>query len=94
MLKMKNPLLELQLKNEKLNSEESKNKIFENLYSLFDLILEDPVENIIFESISIIIGYLQLIIFIFDKSVSKDKIKNSILYNLVFDSVEKRNVNK
>lgn len=91
---MKNPLLELQLKNEKLNLEESKNKIFENLYSLFNLILEDPVENIIFESISIIIGYLQLIIFIFDKSVSKDIIKNSILYNLVFDSVEKRNVNK
>ena len=70
MLKEKNPLLKLELK-------EEKNKItkilsfFEILYGIFDLILEKPINNFWFECIGISIGYFQIIMYLFDKTVSK-----------------------
>ncbi len=70
MLKEKNPLLRLKLKEEKSFFYILIKAINESLYSLFDLILEEPYENIWYECISIIFQYLQLIIYIFDKTVS------------------------
>lgn len=73
MLKRNHPLLKLKLKNEKLFFTKIKDNFYEPLYSLFILILEDPFENIWFESFSIIIGYLQLLFYIFDETVRKNK---------------------
>ena len=70
MLKEKNPLLRLKLKEEKSFFYILIKAINESLYSLFDLILEELYENIWYEYISIIFQYLQLIIYIFDKTVS------------------------
>jgi hypothetical protein len=70
MLKENNPLLKLELK-------EEKNKIikilsfFEILYGIFDLILENPINNFWYEFIGITIGYFQIIMYLFDKTVSK-----------------------
>jgi hypothetical protein len=70
MLKDKNPLLTIKLK--KLNPKLSNifNSIFESLYALYDVILDDPIENFWYECFNIIISYSQLIAFIFDKTVS------------------------
>jgi hypothetical protein len=70
MLKDKNPLLTIKLK--KLNPKLSNifNSIFESLYALYDVILDDPIENFWYECFNIIISYFQLIAFIFDKTVS------------------------
>jgi hypothetical protein len=69
MLKEKHPLIKLELKSKK----ETLNKIIKEsynaLFTLYYLILEDTIENIIYEWINIILGYLQLIIFIFDHTV-------------------------
>ena len=69
MLKEKHPLIKLELKSKK----ETLNKIIKESYNalfiLYYLILEDTIENIIYEWINIILGYLQLIIFIFDHTV-------------------------
>lgn len=70
MLKEKNPLLYMKLKKEKSFFFKLNKNITESLYSLFDLILEDLFENIWYEYINIILGYLQLIMFIFDQTVS------------------------
>ena len=70
MLKEKNPLLRLKLKEEKSFFYILIKAINESLYSLFDLILEEPYENIWYECISIIFQYLQLITYIFDETVS------------------------
>ena len=40
------------------------------IFELFDKILEDPVENLLYECISITFGYFQLIIYIIDETVS------------------------
>ena len=74
MLKERNPLLQIQLKYKKSFSIEFIENFFESIYSLFDLILENPIENIWFEGFSIINGYFQLIIYITDKTVSNNYI--------------------
>ena len=71
MLKEKNSLLIFEIKERKSVMRQFLRNIFESLYSLFDSILEQPIENMWYESIIIILGYLQLIIYIFDKTVSK-----------------------
>ena len=74
MLIDKNPLLTINLKKEKPKLSNALSNIFECLYALYDYLLDDPIENFWFECFNIIISYLQLITFIFDKTVSKIKI--------------------
>ena len=71
MLKEKNPVLKLQIKQEKSIITRALKNIFESLFGLFELILDDPIENIYFEIISLFICYIQIIMFIFNESVSK-----------------------
>jgi len=75
MLSEKNPLLKLKIKQQKMHIVEIYKKIVESFYILYDLMLENSSENILFEIFSIIIGYLQLIIHSFDPIVS-NKINN------------------
>ena len=70
MLKEKNPLLK-DIKEEKIEIFQFFNNIFEAFYSLFDLILENPIENFWYECIGIIISYTQILLYLFDKTVSK-----------------------
>ena len=74
MLKDKNPLLTINLKKEKPKLSNALSNIFEYRDALYDYLLDDPIENFWFECFNIIISYLQLITFIFDKTVSKIKI--------------------
>ncbi len=84
MLKDKNPLLKIKFKKEKQRLSSIFNYIYESLYALYDLILDDPIENFWYECLNIIISYLQLIAFIFDKTVSIiKKIKVFNLYNKI-----------
>ena len=70
MLKEKNPLHKIKLKDEKRKIEEIYINIIEYLFDLFDLILENPIDNFWYEFIGIIIGYSQILLYIFDKTVS------------------------
>jgi hypothetical protein len=70
MLKEKSPLLNIEIKNEKSLKFNNINDIFECLYELYDLMLDNPIENIWYECLSIVISYLQLIALMFDKIVS------------------------
>ena len=69
MLKEKHPLIKLELKSKKGALNIIIQESYNALFTLYYLILEDTIENIIYEMINIIIGYLQLIIFIFDYTV-------------------------
>ena len=71
MLKEKNSLLTLKIKNKKTAIYKIIRNVYESLYSLYYSILEHPFENIWYECIIITLGYLQLIIYVFDKTVSK-----------------------
>ena len=71
MLKDSNSLLKLQLETKKSILIKVYQNIFESLYQLFEIILDDPIENFTFEVINIFIGYLQIIIFIFNETVSR-----------------------
>ena len=62
MLKGNENLLKINFKNEKI--------IYEALYELYFLILQSPMENILFEIISFLLSYLQIIMFIFNETVS------------------------
>ena len=44
--------------------------LFEGLFSIFYCILTNPLDNVWWECISLIIQYLQLIIFMLDETVS------------------------
>ena len=79
MLKENNSLLNLKLVKEKSLLTKVGKKIIEALYELYELLLIDPIENIYFEIISLFIGYLQIIIFIFNETVSKISIKSSMI---------------
>ena len=70
MLKEKNPLLK-DFKKEKYEIFYFFKNIFEAFYTLFDLILENPIENFWYEFIGIIISYVQILLYLFDKTVSK-----------------------
>ena len=69
MLKEKHPLLKLKLKRQKDIINKIIHESYNSLFTLYYLILEDTIENIVYEWISIVFGYLQLIIFIFDNTV-------------------------
>lgn len=70
MLKENNPLLHLNLIKKKSSLYNYYNNISEAFYSLFDLILEDPIESFTLECLHIFFGYCQLMAFIFDSTVS------------------------
>ena len=71
MLKEKNPLIKLKFKEEKDLFFSIQSNIFESLYALYDFILDDPIRIFWYECLNILLSYLQLIAFIFDKTVSK-----------------------
>lgn len=70
MLKDNKILLKLNFKKENSFVLELKKIVYESIYSLFNLIMENPFENIWYESLSIILGYSQLILYLFDRTVS------------------------
>ena len=72
MIKESSPLLQIKLKKKKSFIYEIMKNVYESIYSLFDLILENPIENIWFEVFNIINGYIQLIIYLTDKTVSNN----------------------
>ena len=70
MLRENNPLLKLKLRKEKtMLTKILIDNIFQPLFELFDLILDDPIENFWFEVISLFICYIQIIMFIFNQTV-------------------------
>ena len=61
--------------NAEITKKQSKIKItikglFEGFFSIFYCILKNPLDNVWWECISLIIQYLQLIIFMLDETVS------------------------
>ena len=71
MLKEKNPLTDLNLEKKPIFVSSILKIIYEGLYELFRYILEDPFESFWFECIGIIIGYLQILLYLIDKTVNK-----------------------
>ena len=70
MIREKNPLLELKLQKSVSPLMDLYNNNVESLYDLYEMILEDPFENIWFETIHILFGYCQLMAYLFDGTVS------------------------
>ena len=71
MLKGNENLLKVNFINAKIIYSETRKIIYEALYELYYLILQSPIENILFEIISFLLSYLQIIMFIFNETVSK-----------------------
>ena len=71
MLKENENLLDLKLQREKIIYSKTRKLVYEALYELFFLILQSPIENILFEIISILLSYLQILMFIFNRTVRK-----------------------
>ena len=69
-MSINNQEVKVKLKNRKSKISEIYKNASESIYVLFDKILEDPVENIFYEFLSITLGYIQLIIYIIDETVS------------------------
>ena len=70
MLQGNNPLLKINLKSQKSFLFKLIKNIIDSIYLLFDLILENPIENIWLESFNIVYGYCQIIVYMTDKTVS------------------------
>ena len=71
MLKDNENLLDLKFQREKIIYSKTRKLVYEALYELFFLILQSPIENILFEIISILLSYLQILMFIFNRTVRK-----------------------
>lgn len=69
MLKESNQLLKLNFENKKSAIIEFYDSFSESLFSLFDLILEEPLENFSIECFHLFFGYFQIISYIFDSTV-------------------------
>ena len=69
MIKGNEKLLDLKI-NEKIIYSKTRKIIYEALYELFFLILQSPIENILFEIVSFLISYFQIMMFIFNETVS------------------------
>ena len=84
MIKEKNPLLKLKLQKSISSLMSLYINNVELFYDLYDIILEAPFENIWFEIMHILFGYLQLVSYLFDATVS-----NILLFfPLVFPNLE------
>ena len=64
-------LLDLKFQREKIIYSKTRKLVYEALYELFFLILQSPIENILFEIISILLSYLQILMFKFNRAVRK-----------------------
>ena len=71
MLKENENLLDLKFQREKIIYSKTRKLVYEALYELFFLILQSPIEKILFEIISILLSYLQILMFIFNRTVRK-----------------------
>ena len=70
MLKEPNTLIRLNLVKKPIFISNTLKLIFESLYELYRYILEDPFENFWFECIGIIMGYMQILLYLIDKTVN------------------------
>jgi hypothetical protein len=75
MIAEKSPLLKIKLNKKELLIIKFYKNFVEGLYALFCFMLDDPVENFWYESISISLGYFQILIYVIDESVSRKIIK-------------------
>ena len=80
MLKEKNPLLKIKLHKTTSYILKFYNDNLEVLFTLYDLILENPLEIFWFEFINIFVGYCQLVSYLFDAIVSNQFIIKIIKY--------------
>ena len=69
-MKEKCSILKMKEKKSESKLSDSVNNLCESLYALYDYILEDPIENLWYECISVIITYFQIMSFMFKKEVS------------------------
>ena len=92
MIKENNPLLEIKLTKQKSPVNDFCYSIIESFYALFDLILEDPIENFWYEFVIIFSGYMQLFCFLLDSTVSIINILIKI--NIVLSNLETRYYSK
>ena len=72
MIKENNILLEFKLSKKKSIFIEFYQTSIDIIYSLFDFILDDPIENFWYECFNIFLGYTQLIAYLSDSSVSNN----------------------
>jgi hypothetical protein len=70
MIREKTPLLEINFTKKKSSIIEFFNNIIESFYDLFELIMENPIESFWYECLNIFLGYIQLICYILDPTVS------------------------
>ena len=70
MLKGNENLLKINFKNEKIIYSETRKIIYEALYELYFFFFFSPMENILFYIICFLLSYLQIIVFIFNETVS------------------------
>ena len=70
MIREKSPLLEINFTKKKSSITEFFNNIIESFYDLFELIMENPIESFWYECLNIFLGYIQLICYILDPTVS------------------------
>lgn len=70
MLKEQKSLINLSLEKETIFVSKILKLIFDGLYELYGNILEDPFENFWFECVGIIIEYIQLLLYLCDKTVN------------------------
>ena len=71
MLKEENPLLNLKINIENSFLNKILNNVLQSIFTLFELILDDPIENFWLEILNIFICYIQIIMFIFNETVSQ-----------------------
>ena len=71
MLKEPNPLIDLHLEKKSIFVSNILKLIYDALYEIYRYILEDPFENFWFVAIGIVIGYLQILLYLIDKTVNK-----------------------
>ena len=94
MIKDNNELLKLKLSKKKSNIITFYNSISESIYTLFCLILDEPIDNFWYECISNSFGYIQIICYILDTTVSILINKFLILIIIVSSNLESRLYNK
>ena len=70
MIKENDYLLNLNLENKKKIFSQIHKILYEALYELFFLILKSPIENLLFEIVTFLLSYLQILMFIFNETVS------------------------
>ena len=86
MIKENEKLLGLKFVNEKIIYSKTRKMLYEALFELFYLILQSPIENILFEIVTFLLSYIQILMFIFNETVSS--LINFIKWFIVFTSLE------